>query len=113
LEETTEHHVKDLLSYINQNMQNLCRELTETMEKTQMELRTVDVSLDKPCLVTVDTKVYITVARPDIADGWPERQPYQRFTLQTVSEETLPILKEVFLTLNLEVAPIENLGFHH
>jgi hypothetical protein len=56
---------------------------------------------DKPCLVTVDTGEYITVARPDIAAGWHEREPNQRFTLQTVSGETLPILKDVFLTLNL------------
>jgi hypothetical protein len=41
------------------------------------------------------------VARPDIADGWPEREPNQRFTLQTVSGESLPIQKEVFLTLTL------------
>jgi hypothetical protein len=45
--------------------------------------------------------VYVTVARPDIAEGWPERQPNQLFTLQTVSGETLPTLKEVFLTLTL------------
>jgi hypothetical protein len=55
----------------------------------------------KPCLVTVDTRAYVTVVRPDIAAGWPERQLNQCFKLQTVSEEVLPILKEVFLTLNL------------
>jgi hypothetical protein len=41
------------------------------------------------------------VARLDIADGWPERQLNRRFTLQTVSGEDIPILKEVFLTLTL------------
>jgi hypothetical protein len=30
---------------------------------------------DRPCLVTVDTGAYVTVAKPDIATGWPERQP--------------------------------------
>jgi hypothetical protein len=45
--------------------------------------------------------VYVTVARPDIADGWPKREPDQRFTLQMVSGESLPIQKEVFLTLSL------------
>jgi hypothetical protein len=41
--------------------------------------------------------------------GWPERQLKRRYTLHTVSGETLPILKEVFLT-HPEVAPTENLG---
>jgi hypothetical protein len=62
---------------------------------------------DKPCLVTADTGAYVTVARPDIADGWPERQPNQRFTLQTVSGEAFPILKEVFLTLILGRRPLK------
>jgi hypothetical protein len=56
---------------------------------------------DNPSLVTVDTGAYVTVARRDIALGWPERQPNQRYTLQTVSGEALPILKEVLLTLFL------------
>jgi hypothetical protein len=30
---------------------------------------------DKLCLVTVDTGAYVTLARPDIAARWPERQP--------------------------------------
>jgi hypothetical protein len=51
-------------------------------------------------MVTIDTRAYITVARPDIADGWPEREPNQRFTLQMVSGESLPIQK-VYLTLTL------------
>jgi hypothetical protein len=55
---------------------------------------------DKPCLVTVDTGAYVTVVRPDIAAGWPERQ-LRRFKLQRVSGEKLPTLKEVFLTLTL------------
>jgi hypothetical protein len=44
--------------------------------------------------------------RSDIAAGWPERQLSQRFNLQTVSGETLPILKEVFLTLTLGRCPL-------
>jgi hypothetical protein len=63
----------------------------------------------KPCHVTVDTGAYVTVARPDIAAGWPERQPNQRFTLQTVSGQALPVLKEVFLT-DPRATPTQNLG---
>jgi hypothetical protein len=52
-----------------------------------------------PSLVThgwigdIDTGEYVIVARPDIAFGWPERQPNQRYMLQTVSGEALPTLK--------------------
>jgi hypothetical protein len=44
-------------------------------------------------LVTVDTGAYIPVTRPNIAAGWPERQPNQHDTLEMVSREALPILK--------------------
>jgi hypothetical protein len=43
----------------------------------------------------------MTVAKADIAARWPERQPDQRYTLQTVSGESIIILKKVFLTLTL------------
>jgi hypothetical protein len=56
--------------------------------------------------VTVDTGAYVTVARPDIAAGWPERQPNPNFTLQTLSGGSLPILKEVLLTLTLGRRPL-------
>jgi hypothetical protein len=36
---------------------------------------------DKPCIVTVDTKAYVNVARPNITTGWPEREPNQRYAL--------------------------------
>jgi hypothetical protein len=49
----------------------------------------------------------VIVARPDIAAGWPERQLNQRYMLQTVSVEALPILKEVFLTLTLGRCPLK------
>jgi hypothetical protein len=46
----------------------------------------------------VNTGAYVTVARPYIVAGWLEKNPNQRYTLQTVSAEALHILKEVFLT---------------
>jgi hypothetical protein len=55
----------------------------------------------------VDTGAYVMIARPDIAAGWPERQPHPGFTLQTVSGESLPILKEVLLTLTLGRCPLK------
>jgi hypothetical protein len=77
------------------------------MEKTDTSLVTQGSVSDKPCLVTVDTGAYITVVRPDIAAGWPERQPNPGFKLQTVSGGSLPILKEVLLTLKLGRRPLK------
>jgi hypothetical protein len=57
--------------------------------------------------VTIDTGANVTVSRPDITAGWPERKTNQRFTLQTVSGEALPIIKEVFLTLTLGQRPLK------
>jgi hypothetical protein len=45
---------------------------------------------DNPCLVTVDTGVYLTVTRPDISAKRPERQADQRYTLQTASGGAFP-----------------------
>jgi hypothetical protein len=81
--------------------------LTVNKEYTDPSLFTKGWVGDKPCLVTVDTGAYVTVVRPDIAAGWPERQLRQSFKLQTVSGETLPILKEVFLTLTLGRCPLK------
>jgi DNA replication protein DnaD len=47
METTVKHQMKHLVSYVGQSTQNLRRELTETIENTQMELQTVEVSLDK------------------------------------------------------------------
>jgi hypothetical protein len=46
------------------------------------------------------------VARPDVAAGWPERQPNPNFPLQTVSGGSLPILKEVLSILTLGRRPL-------
>jgi hypothetical protein len=80
--------------------------LTVITENADPSLFTQGLVGDKPCVVTVDTGPNVTVARPDIAAGWPERQPNQRFRLQTASGEAFPILKEVFLTLILGRRPL-------
>jgi hypothetical protein len=80
--------------------------LTDITRKHDTSLVTQGWVGDKPCRVTVDTGAYVTVARPDIAAGWPEREPNPSFTLQTVSGESLPILKEVLLTLTLGRLPL-------
>jgi hypothetical protein len=49
----------------------------------------------------------VTVAKPVIAAGLPKREPSMKCTLQTTSEETLPILKEAFVTLTLERLPLK------
>jgi hypothetical protein len=77
------------------------------MEDADCSLVTQGWVGDKLCLVTVDTGAYITVVRPDIAARWPERQPNQRFMLQTVSGEALSILKEIFQTLTMGRRPLK------
>jgi hypothetical protein len=47
LEETIQHEMKGVLSYVDQKKQNLRMELTERIEKTHIELQTVELSLDK------------------------------------------------------------------
>jgi hypothetical protein len=59
--------------------------LTVITENADPSLVTQGCVSDKPCLVTVDTRVYVTVVRSDIATRWPKRQLNQHFTLQTVS----------------------------
>jgi hypothetical protein len=86
-------------------------ELTVYKEYIDPRLFTQGWVGDKPCVVAVDTGAYVTVVRPDIADGWPERQLRQRFKLQTVSGEKLPILKEVFLSVTLGRRPLKIWGF--
>jgi hypothetical protein len=85
--------------------------LTVITEKADPSLATQGWIGDKPRLVTVDTGAFVTVVRPDIATRWPERQTNQRFQLQTVSGEALPVLKEVFLTLTLGRRPLKILVF--
>jgi hypothetical protein len=63
LEEPIEYQTKDLLSHINQNTRNLSRKLMETIEKTQLELQMVEVSLDKH---TRDVEENIAAIRDDI-----------------------------------------------
>jgi hypothetical protein len=81
--------------------------LTDITRKHDTSLFTQGWVGDKPCRVTVDTGAYVTVARPDIAAGWSEREPNPGFMLQTVSGESLPILKEVLLTLTLGHGPLK------
>jgi hypothetical protein len=81
--------------------------LTGTTTKADTGLVTQGSVGDKPCLVTVDTGAYVIVARPDMAAGWPERQPNPNLALQMVSGEALPIMKEVFLTLTLGRRPLK------
>jgi hypothetical protein len=54
---------------------------------------------DKLYLVTVDTRTSMTITRSDITAGLPEGDQPTKCALQMASGETLPVLKEVTLTL--------------
>jgi hypothetical protein len=81
--------------------------MTGIKERALPNLIAQDWVGDKPFLVTVDTSAYVIVARIDIAGGWPESHPEQRYVLQTVSGEALPFLKEAFVTLTLRRRPLK------
>jgi len=51
--------------------------------------------------VTIETGASVTIARPDIVAGKPERKPSRAYVLQTASGETLPVLKEALVELTL------------
>jgi uncharacterized membrane protein YdfJ with MMPL/SSD domain len=74
LEETMEHQLQHILSYVNQGTQNLRRELTETIKKTQLELQTVEVCLDKR---TRDVEENIAAIIDDITANKRRFQCYQ------------------------------------
>jgi predicted aspartyl protease len=63
---------------------------------------TADVWIqEKPCRVTVDTGAYVTVVRPDIVAGLPERELSRPYVLQTAYGETIPVVKETHVELTL------------
>jgi hypothetical protein len=51
--------------------------------------------------VTIDTGASVTIARPDMVVGQPERKPSRAYVLQTASGETIPVLKEALVELSL------------
>jgi len=51
--------------------------------------------------VTIDIGASVTIARPDIVAGQPERKPSRTCVFQTASGETIPLLKKAFVELNL------------
>jgi hypothetical protein len=56
---------------------------------------------DKPCIVTVDTGASVSIARPDIVAGLPERDVPKKACVRSISGQTLPILKEALVKLTL------------
>jgi hypothetical protein len=55
--------------------------------------------------MTIDPGMCVTIARPDIAKGWPEGKLNQCYGLETASGESLPILKEALVKLTLGQSP--------
>ena len=48
----------------------------------------------------LDTGASVTIARPDMVTGLPERKPSRAYVLQTASGETIPV-KEALVELTL------------
>jgi predicted aspartyl protease len=51
--------------------------------------------------VTIDTGASVTIARPNIVAGQPEKKPSRAYVVQTASGETIPVLKEALVELTL------------
>jgi hypothetical protein len=53
-------------------------------------------------MVTVDTGASLTLVRPDIAEGLPERKPIRAPFLLTISDQIIPVIKEVLVELTVD-----------
>jgi hypothetical protein len=85
--ETIQHEMKGVMSYVDQKTQNLCRELTETIEKSQAELQTVEVSLDAQA-----RRLQEDLAK--IRSEHLRDYDFTHVTLQTTFNETRSALKQ-------------------
>jgi hypothetical protein len=56
---------------------------------------------ERPCHVTIDAGAFVTVARPDIVVGLPERRPGRQCAQQVGSGRTIPVVKESLVQLTL------------
>jgi predicted aspartyl protease len=56
--------------------------------------------------VIIDTGASMTIARPDIVAGLPERKPNLPYVLQTASGETIPVMREARVELTLGRRPL-------
>jgi predicted aspartyl protease len=74
---------------------------TPVWKVTHSNLKAMGWIGDKPCIMTVDTGASVTIARPDIVAGLPEREAPKNATLRTISGQPVPILKEALVKLTL------------
>jgi predicted aspartyl protease len=56
--------------------------------------------------VTFDTGASVTISRPDIVAGLPERKTNLPYVLQTASGETIPVMREAHVELTLGRRPL-------
>jgi hypothetical protein len=52
---------------------------------------------ERPCRVTIDARTFVTVARPGIVVGLPERRPGRECVLQVSSGRTIPVVEETLV----------------
>jgi hypothetical protein len=61
---------------------------------------------ERPCRVTIDTGASVSIARPDIVAGLPERKPSLSYVLRTASGETIQVMREANVELTLGRRPL-------
>jgi hypothetical protein len=74
---------------------------TSTLTKSNDSLNTKGWIGNKSCLVII-TRTSMSIARPNITTGLPDRQQTWPYILQMASGKTLPVLMETLLKLALE-----------
>jgi hypothetical protein len=91
--------MSDVEDQVERSISAVCRSGRRSVRSgswTRTEDRLVaDVWMqEKPCRVTIDAGAFVTVARPDIVVGMPERRPGRQCVLQVGSRRTIPVVKE-------------------
>jgi hypothetical protein len=56
---------------------------------------------ERPCRVIIGAGAFVTVARPDIVVGLPERRPGRQCVLQVGSGRTIHVAREALVELTL------------
>jgi hypothetical protein len=83
---------------------SLCYAISVSARRGNGSLNAKGWIRDKSCPVTTDT-ASLMIIRPDITTGLPERELTQPYVLETVSGETLTVLKGVLVELTLQRHP--------
>jgi hypothetical protein len=73
----------------------------DSLTRAEERLVTDGWMQERPCHVTIDAGAFVTVARPDIVVGLPERRLGRQCILQVGLGQTIIVMKEALVELTL------------